>query len=102
MTQATFNCPHCGALYTVTVGQRLALLVGRAHCQVCRREMARWNTSWPPTFHLVERSEDSRAQTSHEPASIQPVSGGALAGHVTWRQLSSAFHNGPLFMPGPV
>ena len=89
-------------LYTVAVGQGLALLVGRAHCQVCRREMVRWDTSWPPTFHLIERSEDSRAQTSREPAPILPVSGGTLAGSVTWRQLSSSFHTGPLFMPGPV
>ena len=41
--EATFNCPHCGALYAVIVGHRLAALDGRANCQVCKREMIRWS-----------------------------------------------------------
>jgi len=57
---ATFNCPHCGALYAVMVGQRLASLEGSTDCKVCRRVMVRWRTPSPPTFHLIERHEDSR------------------------------------------
>jgi transcription elongation factor Elf1 len=56
--EATFNCPHCGALYAVIVGHRLAALDGRANCQVCKREMIRWSTTSPPTFRLVEKPED--------------------------------------------
>ena len=39
MDEATFNYPHCGALYTVTMGQRGAIVEGSAHCKVCQRVM---------------------------------------------------------------
>ncbi len=58
MDEATFNCPHCGALYAIMVGQHMATMEGRAHCQVCRREMIRWNTPSPPSFRLIKRAED--------------------------------------------
>ena len=55
MDEATFNCPHCGALYAITVGQHLAIFDGRAFCKVCEREMIRWHTASPPTFRLIAR-----------------------------------------------
>ena len=58
MDEATFNYPHCGALYTVTVGQRGAIVEGSAHCKVCQRVMVRWHTPSPPAFRLIERPED--------------------------------------------
>ena len=55
MDKATFNCPHCGALYGITLGRRPApLLDGRATCEVCEREMIRWSTPSRPAFHLID------------------------------------------------
>ncbi len=61
MDEATFNCAHCGALYSVTVRQRLAVESASAQCKVCDRVMLQWSTASPPTFRLVERpaGEDS-------------------------------------------
>ena len=53
MEQSTFNCPLCGALYAVTVGQRASIQEGSAQCKVCSRVMVQWSTSSPPTFRLV-------------------------------------------------
>jgi hypothetical protein len=64
MDESTCNCPHCGALYTVTVGQRGAIEKGSAHCKVCQRVMVRWHTPSPPAFRLIERSE---GQDSSQP-----------------------------------
>ena len=64
MDEATFNCPHCRALYTVTVGQRAAIVGGSAHCQVCGREMMRWRTPSPPTFRLVDKGEGRSKPTA--------------------------------------
>jgi hypothetical protein len=63
MDKATFNCPHCGALYGITLGRRpTPSLDGHAICEVCEREMIRWSTPSRPAFHLIERPED-RAST---------------------------------------
>jgi hypothetical protein len=59
MHKVTFNCPYCGALYEIIIGERpTALLNGRATCQVCRREMIRWSTPSRPAFHLIGKPED--------------------------------------------
>ena len=64
MDKATFNCPHCGALYGIMLGRRPApLLAGRATCEVCEREMIRWSTPSRPAFHLIERPEDRVSTT---------------------------------------
>ena len=53
MEQSTFNCPQCGALYAVTVGQRALIQEGSAQCKVCSHVMVQWSTSSPPTFRLI-------------------------------------------------
>jgi predicted Zn finger-like uncharacterized protein len=58
MDEATFNCPHCGALYAVTVRQRLAIESSSARCKACASVMMQWSTASPPTFRLIERPED--------------------------------------------
>src|SRR4051794_2677967 len=64
MDKATFNCPHCGGLYGITLGRRPAfLLAGCATCEVCGREMIRWSTPSRPAFHLIERPEDRVSTT---------------------------------------
>ena len=55
MEQSTFNCPRCGALYAVTVGQRVAVESGSTRCKVCASVMVQWSTASPPTFHLIEK-----------------------------------------------
>jgi len=55
MEQSTFNCPRCGALYAVTVGQRIAVESGSSRCNVCANVMLQWSTASPPTFRLIER-----------------------------------------------
>ena len=68
MDKATFNCPHCGALYGITIGKRPApLLAGRATCEVCEREMIRWSTPSRPAFHLIERPKDRVQRAPHVP-----------------------------------
>ena len=64
MHKVTFNCPHCGALYGITLGQRpTALLDGRAFCHVCGREMIRWSTPSRPAFDLIKRPEEKVRST---------------------------------------
>ena len=58
MDGATFNCPHCGALYAVTVRRLPAVVSASARCKVCDRVMLQWSTAWTPTFRLIERPED--------------------------------------------
>ena len=71
MDKATFNCPHCGALYGITLGRRPApLLAGRATCEVCEREMIRWSTPSRPAFHLIERPKDRAQRAPHVPPSF--------------------------------
>ena len=68
MDKATFNCPHCGALYGITIGKRpVSLLDGRATCEVCGREMIRWSTPSRPAFHLIERPKDRVQRDPHVP-----------------------------------
>ena len=50
MDKATFNCPHCGALYSVTVRQRLAIGSASAQCKACDRVMLQWSTASPPNL----------------------------------------------------
>jgi len=57
MDEATFKRPHCGALYTVTVHQRLAVESASAPCKVCHRVMLQWSTASPPTLRRIMNPE---------------------------------------------
>jgi hypothetical protein len=63
MDESTFNCPHCGTLYTVTVGRRVTTAEESARCKVCDRVMLQWSTASPPTFRLMR---DPRTETSQQ------------------------------------
>jgi len=55
MQRSTFNCPQCGALYAVTVGQCASIREGSAQCKVCSYVMMQWSTASPPTFRFIPR-----------------------------------------------
>jgi len=50
----TFNCPHCGALYEVTITRFPTRDKDDAICQCCHEVMAEWNDTAAPSFKLVE------------------------------------------------
>jgi predicted Zn finger-like uncharacterized protein len=54
----TFFCPHCGALYSVTLSQLSKSESNTAKCVVCLKVMDRWDTP-EATFRLIQRPEDA-------------------------------------------
>ena len=56
---SSFFCPHCGALYAVTLSQRREIASGVAKCVVCERTMAEWKSTSVPAYKLVHRPEDA-------------------------------------------
>ncbi len=69
MDEATFNCPHCGALYGLTVRRWRTVESGSAQCRVCDSVMLQWSTASPPTFRLQETRGQGRASSLSAPAS---------------------------------
>jgi hypothetical protein len=55
----SFFCPHCGALYAVTLSPRRAMDSGVAKCVVCERTMDEWKSTSVPAYKLVHRPEDA-------------------------------------------
>lgn len=53
---ATFQCPHCEALYEVRYTYVPTRDSESAYCVVCRQRMSRWNSTAQPTYTLIERS----------------------------------------------
>ena len=56
---SSFFCPHCGALYAVTLSKRREIASGLAKCVVCERTMAEWKSTSVPAYKLVHRPEDA-------------------------------------------
>jgi transcription elongation factor Elf1 len=54
----SFFCPHCGALYAVTVSRRPTTDSGSAKCVVCERVMTDLKSTSVRTYRLVHRPED--------------------------------------------
>ena len=54
---SSFFCPHCGALYAVTLSQRREIASGLAKCVVCERTMGEWKSTLVPAYKLVHRPE---------------------------------------------
>ena len=55
----SFFCPHCGALYAVTLSQHREIDGGAAKCVVCERIMDEWKSTSVPAYKLVHRPEDA-------------------------------------------
>jgi len=56
----TFFCPHCGALYSVTLSRPSEGGNNTAKCVVCLQIIARWGeTTEVPTFKLIHRPDDA-------------------------------------------
>ena len=49
----TYNCPHCRAVYEVTVKRAALKAEGSATCESCGSVMAEWNGKVVPSFKLV-------------------------------------------------
>jgi hypothetical protein len=49
----TFNCPHCRAVYKVTVKRAPLKAEGSATCESCGSVMAEWSGKVVPSFKLV-------------------------------------------------
>lgn len=54
---STFACPHCGALYEVTVVRLRLEEKEAANCHCCGRVMIEWKTANPPSFRLIKSPE---------------------------------------------
>jgi hypothetical protein len=55
----TFFCPHCGALYSVTLSRLSESESNSAKCLVCLQIMDTWNSTDDPIYKLIQRPEDS-------------------------------------------
>ena len=49
----TYNCPHCRAVYEVTVKRAALKSEGSATCESCESVMAEWNGKVVPSFKLA-------------------------------------------------
>jgi predicted Zn finger-like uncharacterized protein len=54
----SFFCPHCGALYAVTVSQLPKRESNSAKCAVCLQVMDKWDSASVPVYKLVHRPDD--------------------------------------------
>ena len=55
----TFFCPHCGALYSVTLSRRPKRDSNIAQCVVCRQTMDERDSTTVPVYKLIHRPEDA-------------------------------------------
>ncbi|NVO16553.1 MAG: hypothetical protein HXX10_21205 [Rhodoplanes sp.] len=58
-----FTCESCGALYSVHVEETLVQDRSSAHCEVCGRIMADWQSGHRVVFVLKERPGPDRDDT---------------------------------------
>jgi len=50
----TFNCPHCGAFYEVTLTRQPSRDRDYVPCECCGNTLAEWDSSSVPTFRLIQ------------------------------------------------
>ena len=55
----TFFCPHCGAMYSVTLSRLPKTDRNIAKCVVCRQIMDERDLSKIPIYKLIHRPEDA-------------------------------------------
>jgi predicted Zn finger-like uncharacterized protein len=51
----THTCPHCGAVYEVTIHRFPVRDKDSAQCDVCEKTMKEWNDTASPSFKLIKR-----------------------------------------------
>ena len=56
---ATFFCPHCGALYSVTYSRVSERGSNIAKCLICLQIMDKWDSTDVPIYKLIQRPEES-------------------------------------------
>jgi transcription elongation factor Elf1 len=54
-----FTCPHCKAVYAVTITRYPTRDSDKATCQVCGEVMTTWNDTAVPNFTLKERPKNA-------------------------------------------
>ena len=57
----TFNCPHCGAFYEVTLTRQPSRDQDYVHCECCGNTVAEWNSTSVPSFRLIQHPGDGPA-----------------------------------------
>jgi len=50
----TFNCPHCGAFYEVTLTRQPSRDRDYVPCECCGNTLAEWDSTSVPTFRLIQ------------------------------------------------
>jgi predicted Zn finger-like uncharacterized protein len=55
----TFFCPHCGALYSVTLSRLRKRDSNIAKCVVCTQTMDERDSTTVPVYKLIHRPEDA-------------------------------------------
>ena len=55
----TFFCPHCGAMYSVTLSRLPKTDRNIANCVVCGQTMDERDSSKVPVYKLIHRPEDA-------------------------------------------
>jgi predicted Zn finger-like uncharacterized protein len=55
----TFFCPHCGALYSVTLSRLPKRDSNIAKCVVCTQTMDERDSTTLPVYKLIHRPEDA-------------------------------------------
>ena len=68
---STLTCRHCGSLYERTTVKLPWRDRGAAECQVCGRDLQRWNGRCIHQFRLVKRAAGT--QTSAEAHCLVPT-----------------------------
>jgi transcription elongation factor Elf1 len=51
-----FKCPHCEAIYEVTYARVHVRDKDNAICEVCKKEMDRWQSTTYPKYVLLTKS----------------------------------------------
>src|SRR6266849_289433 len=52
-----FDCPHCGAVYSVRYTQLPIRDSESAYCENCHRKMSQWHSTARPWYTLIARPE---------------------------------------------
>jgi predicted Zn finger-like uncharacterized protein len=66
----TFNCPHCRAVYKVTVKRAPLKAEGSATCGSCGSVMAEWSGKVVPSFQLVPDPDRKGASDGNAAQSV--------------------------------
>src|SRR5438128_12288526 len=74
----SFECPHCGAVYSVRYTQLPVRDSESAYCENCHRKMSQWHSTAQPCYTLIARPEGQMARTAGQ--SLRGTSRGPFLG----------------------